>query len=81
MIFFSKATLAKATLAETLRVNSFRKGLLGGSRVWLLVFVVRAVLRGLRKVSKRTEMPVRFSEKLAVGEVLVIRHLDQDTQD
>ena len=64
------------SLFETLRANSFRKGLLGGSRVWLTVFIARFVLRWLARVSKRTEMPVKFSERLAPGESLVIRHVD-----
>lgn len=72
------AYFVKVSLAETLRVNSLRKGLFGGSRVWMTVFVARMLMRWLRKASKRTEMPVKFSEKLAVGESLVIRHLDQD---
>ena len=64
------------SLIETVRINSFRKGLLGGSRVWLTVFIARFVLRWLARVSKRTEMPVKFSERLAPGESLVVRHVD-----
>ncbi len=67
---------ALTSLFETVRVNSFRKGLLGGSRVWLAVFVARFVFRWLAKVFKRTEIPVKFSERLALGESLVIRHVE-----
>ena len=64
------------TLVETIRVKSFRNGLLGGSRVWLTVFVARFVLGWLARVLKQGEMPVKFSEQLAPGESLVIRHVD-----
>ncbi len=67
-----------STLFETIRVNSLRKGLLGGSRVWLGVFIVRFVMRWLAKVSKQGDMKVRFSERLEPGESLLVRHLDQD---
>lgn len=70
------ARFASASLFESVRVNSFRKGLLGGSRVWLTIFIARMVFRWLAKVSKRTEMPVKFSEQLAPGESLIIRHVD-----
>ena len=69
---------ALTSLFETVRVNSFRKGLLGGSRVWLAVFIARFVLRWLAKVTKRTEMPVKNSERLALGESLVNRHVEPD---
>lgn len=59
---------------RTVRVNSIRKGLLGGSRFWLAVFGLGYVARWSGKVTKRGEMPVRFSEALAPGEELVIRH-------
>lgn len=69
---------ALTSLVETVRANSLRKGLLGGSRVWLTVFIVRFVLRWLAKVTKRTEMPVKYSERLALGETLDIRHVEPD---
>lgn len=59
---------------RTVRVNSVRKGLLGGSRFWLAVFGLSYVARWSGKVTKRGEMPVRFSETLQPGEELVIRH-------
>ena len=60
---------------RTIRVNSIRKGLLGGSRFWLVVFALGSVARWSGKVTKRGEMPVRYSERLEPGEELVIRHL------
>ena len=69
---------ALTSLAETVRVNSFRRGLLGGSRLWLVVFISRLVLRWLARVTKRAEMPVKYSERLALGETLVIRHVESD---
>lgn len=59
---------------RTVRMNSVRKGLLGGSRFWLVVFGLGYVARWSGKVTKRGEMPVRFSERLEPGETLVIRH-------
>jgi len=61
---------------RTIRMNSVRKGLLGGSRFWLTIFVMGYVMRWSGKVTKRGEMPVRFSEALGPGEELVIRHVD-----
>lgn len=61
---------------RTVRMNSIRKGLLGGSRFWLGVFALGYVARWTGKVTKRGEMPVRFSETLEPGETLVIRHID-----
>ena len=61
---------------RTIRMNSIRKGLLGGSRFWLAVFVMGCTARWAGKVTKRGEMPVRYSEALGPGEELVIRHLE-----
>jgi len=61
---------------RTIRMNGIRKGLLGGSRFWLTIFVAGYVMRWSGKVTKRGEMPVRFSEALEPGEEIVIRHLD-----
>lgn len=61
---------------RTIRYNGIRKGLLGGSRFWLTVFVAGYVARWSGKVTKRGEMPIRFSESLKPGESYVIRHVD-----
>jgi len=59
---------------RTVRMNGIRKGLLGGSRFWLAVFGLGYVARWSAKVTKWGEMPIRFSEPLAPGEEVVIRH-------
>lgn len=59
---------------RTIRMNSIRKGLLGGSRFWLTVFALGYVSRWSGKVTKRGEMPIRFSEPLKPGEQIVIAH-------
>ncbi len=64
-----------AYVKRTLRFNSVRKGLLGGSRFWLAVFVGGYVARWSSKVTKRGAMPIRFSESLEPGESFVIRHV------
>ena len=61
---------------RTVRMNSIRKGLLGGSRLWLAVFAAGYAARWSGKVTKRGEMPIRFSEPLGPGEEIVIRHVD-----
>ena len=61
---------------RTIRMNSIRKGLLGGSRFWLTVFAAGYVARWSGNVTKRGEMPIRFSEPLRPGEEIVIRHVD-----
>ena len=63
-----------AYVKRTIRMNSIRKGLLGGSRFWLVVFGLGYVARWSGKVTKRGEMPIRYSEALKPGEELVIRH-------
>jgi len=68
--------LGLSTLFDNIRVKSFRNGLLGGSRVWLAVFVARFVGRWLIRVLKQGDMPVKFSERLAPGESLVVRHVE-----
>ena len=60
---------------RTIRMNSIRKGLLGGSRFWLTVFALGYVARWSGKVTKRGEMPIRYSETLEPGQELVIRHM------
>ncbi len=57
-----------------IRMNSVRKGLFGGSRFWLTIFGLSYLVRWSGKVTKRGEMPIRFSETLLPGEELVIRH-------
>jgi hypothetical protein len=64
-----------AYVKRTIRYNSVRKGLMGGSRFWLAVFIGGYVARWSGKVTKRGEKPIRFSESLKPGESFVIRHV------
>lgn len=68
--------LGPAYVRRTVRMNSIRKGLLGGSRFWLVVFGLLQIGRWSGNVTKRGEMPVRYSERLEPGEAIVIRHID-----
>ena len=63
---------------RTIRMNSIRKGLLGGSRFWMAVFVAGRMGRFAGKVTKRGEPPVVFSEKLKLGESYEVRHIRHD---
>ena len=58
-----------------IRYNSLRRGLLGGSRFWTIVFAAGFVGRWMGKVTKRGEMPVITSDDLEPGQGLLIRHL------
>lgn len=51
--------------------QAFRRGVLGGSRPWLVMGGVALGLRVLRKVTG-SQPEVVYSEKLAPGESLVI---------
>lgn len=63
-------------IGRTIRTNSVRKGLVGGSGFWMMVFGARFLAKRFNTVSKRGEKPVRFSEALTLGETLVIRHVE-----
>jgi len=64
-----------AYVKRTIRYNSVRKGLLGGSRFWLAMFAAGYLARWSGKVTKRGEKPIRFAESLEPGESFVIRHI------
>ena len=53
--------------------QGFRRGVLQGSRPWLVVGGVAVGMKVLRKLSG-SEPEVVYSEKLAPGESLVIAH-------
>ncbi len=72
----ARAGFGPTYVKRMIRMNSIRKGLLGGSRFWLTVFAAGYVVRWSGRVTKRGEMPVRFSEPLAPGETLLVRHID-----
>jgi len=73
-------SFGRAYLSRTIRFYSIRKGLLGGSTFWLGVFGARLISSRARAFTKRGEMPIRFSQKLAVGERLDVAHLDPSTR-
>jgi len=53
--------------------NGFRRGVLGGSRPWLIGFGIAGAVRLIQRIQER-ESEVVFSEKLEAGETLVIAH-------
>lgn len=55
--------------------QAMRRGLLGDSRLWLAVFVAGRVVRLVRWAAGPRRAPVVFSQKLAPGSAVVIRHL------
>ncbi|MEO0494622.1 MAG: hypothetical protein AAF081_14525 [Actinomycetota bacterium] len=64
-----------AYLKRTVRFNATRKGLLGGSRPWLVVFGLLRLAAWSGKVTKRGDAPVKFGESLQPGESFVITHI------
>ncbi len=69
-------SFGRAYVSRTIRFNSIRRGLIGGSKFWLAVFSARFVGARIQGMTKRGDKPIRFSEPLAVGEKLVISHID-----
>jgi hypothetical protein len=57
--------------------RGLRKGLLGGSRPWTVLWVVIAAVRILRRLL-RDEPEVVYSEKLQPGQTLVISAKDRE---
>jgi hypothetical protein len=53
--------------------SGFRRGVMGGSRPWLIGFGIAAAVRLIQRMNER-ESAVVFSEKLEPGETLVIAH-------
>ncbi|MFT7473164.1 MAG: hypothetical protein ACI81L_000075 [Verrucomicrobiales bacterium] len=64
----------KSYIKRTLRMNAVRKGLLGGSLFWRVVWVSQLFLKGWSKASKRGEAPILFSEPLKEGDAWTIVH-------
>ncbi len=60
---------------RVIRDNSLRRGLFEGNRFWLTMFGLGQLARWTGKVTKRGEMPLRFSERLRPGEAYEIRHV------
>jgi len=76
----ARKSFGRAYLSRTIRIHSIRKGLFGGSTFWLVVFGARLIGSRTKAFTKRGEMPIRFSQKLAVGERLDVAHLDPSTK-
>jgi len=55
-------------------MNALRKGLLGGSLFWRVVWFSQLLFKGWGKVSKRGEAPVVFTESLKAGDAWTIVH-------
>ncbi len=64
----------KAYIQRTLRRNALRKGLLGGSPFWRIIWAGQLLLKGWGKVSKGGEPPITFDEPLKEGEVWALVH-------
>lgn len=62
------------TLARLLLRNGFRKGLMGGSRPWLVVGGAAATVRVLQRLSEH-KTDVVFCEELLPGQSLVVADL------
>lgn len=54
--------------------SSLRRGLLGTSDRWTLVFAVLGMVRLIRWVARRTDAPIAVTERLKPGETLIITH-------
>ena len=65
----------RGLLRNYIRVNAVRRGLLGGIRPWLAVFVLSWLGRRVGKFTKRGVMPVLLSEALKPGESMIITHI------
>ena len=66
----------KKPVLKTLFVTGLSKGLVGGSKPWLVVGAVAGGIRLLRRMAAR-EPEVVYCEKLEPGERLVISHLTE----
>jgi hypothetical protein len=62
-------------MLELLRRNGLRRGLVGGSRSWMVAGGLAYALRALRWVVRR-DTEVVFSEELRPGESLIITPID-----
>jgi hypothetical protein len=67
--------LRKGYLRRYIRVNALRRGVFGGSKPWLVIFVLGMLRRQMGKVTKRGEMPLVLSEALKPGQALLITHI------
>ena len=64
-----------AKLTGRLMTTAARRGLLGGSRPWLVILVILAGGRALRRIGGRSGWPLSVSERLEVGDRIEITSL------
>ena len=64
----------RPTVKRIVRRKALRRGLLGGSLLWRIIWFAGQARRLWAKVSKSGEAPVVFTEDLPEGEVYVISH-------
>jgi len=62
------------------RVKAVRKGLVGGSRMWRIIWVLLTLRNGWAKVSKSRGAPIRFTEPLREGEAWQVVHVPEDSK-
>ena len=61
--------------ARRLIITAARRGLLGGSRSWLVVLVLLMGGRVLRRIAGRSRQPLSVSERLEAGDRIEITSL------
>ena len=64
-----------AKLAGRLMTTAARRGLLGGSRPWLVILVILVGGRVLRRIGGRSGWPLSVSERLEAGDHIEITSL------
>lgn len=67
-------TVRKGLLRRYIRMSALRKGIFGGSRPWLVVFLMLRMGGLIGKITKRGEMPLALSEPLKRGQTMIIEH-------
>ncbi len=72
--------LRNGFLRRYIRMLALRKGIFGGSRPWLIVFVLLRTGNFIGKITKRGEMPLALSEPLKRGQTMVIEHTKAPTR-
>lgn len=76
MFPFLRSTYIKRVIAT----NSVRKGLIGGSGFWRLIWLIRLARRNWTKVSKKGEMPIVHSEAIGEGEAWTMVHVPEESR-
>jgi len=66
--------LKKDFIKRMVRTNALRKGLLGGSPFWRVIWGAQLLLKGWNKVSKSGDAPIEFNEPLEEGQVWALVH-------